>query len=109
MAWFDIKPVIVLNSGGWQTVRKPKPVAGVMSAEEIDRLDLGTLSGMSREGLAVLRKKLRLTMDELYPDCDPGTPAWELWEHRFDKLDAMVDRIDEILDDEDFDIDQEDW
>ena len=109
MGWFDIKPVIVLNSGGWPAVKKPKPVAGVMPAEEIDRLDPESLSGMNREALAVMRKKLRLTMDELYPDCDPGTPAWDLWERRFDKLDAMVDRIDEILDDEDFDNDQEDW
>lgn len=108
MGWFDIKPVIVINSGGWP-LKKPKKVAGVMSVKEIDRLNPETVSGMSREALAALREKLRLTMDELYLDSDPGEPGWALWERRYDKLEAMMDRIDEILDEEDSVTDQEDW
>ena len=42
-----------------------------MTAEAIDRLDPEMLSGMCREQLAAFRNKLWLTMDELYPDCDP--------------------------------------
>ena len=52
---------------------------------------------MSREQLVSLRKKLSDTADELYVDCDPGTPEWELWERRMDRLDSLIDRIDEIL------------
>lgn len=108
MGLFDIKTVIVINSGGWP-LKKPKKVAGVMSVKEIDRLNPENISGMNREALAAFREKLLLTMDELYLDADPGEPGWALWERRYDKLEAMVDRIDEILDEEDANTDEEEW
>lgn len=99
MGLFDVRTMVAITSG-FPDFREKKKSGNLFSPEEIDALEPGMLSGMSREQLALLRKKLSDTSDELYADCDPGTPEWDLWEQRMDKLDDLSDRIDEILEPE---------
>lgn len=96
MGLFDVKTMVVVQSG-FPFGKKRKPATDLFSPGEIDVLYPGMLSGMDREQLAVLWKRLSDTSDELYADCDPGMPEWEVWENRMDKLDEMLDRIDEML------------
>ena len=96
MGLFDVKTMVAITSG-FPDFREKRKSRNLFSQEKIDALEPGTLSGMSREQLVSLRKKLSDTADELYVDCDPGTPEWELWERRMDRLDSLIDRIDEIL------------
>ena len=100
MGLFNVRDMVVITSG-FPDFREKRKFGDLFSPEEIDVLDPGMLSGMSREQLVALRKKLSDTSDELDADCDPGTPEWALWERRMDKLDELSDRIDEILEPED--------
>ena len=100
MGLFNVRDMVVITSG-FPDFREKRKFGDLFSPEEIDALDPGMLSGMSREQLVSLQKKLSVTLDELDADCDPGTPEWETWERRMDKLDELSDRIDEILEPED--------
>lgn len=105
MGLLDVKTMVVVGSG-FPDFRVKKKSRDLFSLEELDTLDPKMLSDISREQLVSLRKKLSDTSDELFSDCDPGTPEWETWEKRMDKLDEMMDRIDEILESEK---EQKDW
>ena len=105
MGLFDVRNMVVITSG-FPDFREKKKTGDLFSPDEIDALDPGMLSGMSREELVSLRKKLSDTSYELYADCDPGTPEWDLWEQRMDKLDELSDRIDEILEPEEEDYEE---
>lgn len=98
----------VMIRRGVPLLEKRKPAADVLSPEEIDRLDPGMLSGMGRDALVSLRRKLSVTEGELDADCDPGTPEWEEWEQRMGKLPELMDRIDEMLDPEEDDPGEDD-
>lgn len=105
MAWFDIKPMIVISPNHFGRVPKKRPLPDVFSPAEIDNLDEDMLDGMERGRLLALRHKLSVTSDELDPgDCDPGSRQWAAWEKRMDRLEELMDCIDEMLEPE-----EEDW
>ena len=90
---------IIPDFSGWE-----KP-ADLFSAEEIDALDAGMLSGMSREELAALWRKLSDTYDGLASgDWEEDDPRWAVFERRLEHISEITELIDEILDpDEDED------
>ena len=78
---------------GWE-----KP-ADLFSAEEIDALDAGMLSGKKREELAALRRKLSDTYDGLESgDWEEDDPRWAVFERRLEHISEITEMIDEILD-----------
>ena len=91
-----MRTVVVIHPGlKGARLRQPE----VFSAEEIDRLDEGMLSGMDRRQLIALLQKLSDSFDWLVAgDWDPDDPRWEEWDKRLDRLDNMMDIIDGILD-----------
>ena len=77
---------------GWE-----KP-ADLFTAEEIDALDAGMLSGMSRE-LAALWRKLSDSYDGLESgDWEEDDPRWAVFERRLEHISEIMELIDGILD-----------
>ena len=77
---------------------REKP-ADLFFAEEIDALDAGMLSGMNREELAALRRKLSDSYDGLESgDWEEDDPRWAVFERRLEHISEITEMIDEILD-----------
>ena len=84
---------------GWE-----KP-ADLFSAEEIDALDAGMLSGMSREELAALWRKLSDSYDGLESgEWEEDDPRWAVFESRLEHICEITELIDEILDPDEDDV-----
>jgi hypothetical protein len=107
MGLFDVRSMVAITNG-FPDFREKRKSGNLFSPEEIDALEERMFSGMSQEELISLRKKLSDTADELYADCDPGTPEWELWGRRMDRLDFLMDQIDEILEPEGIEFEEDD-
>ena len=70
--------------------------ADLFSAEEIDELDVGMLSGIQREELDALRRKLSDTYDWLESgDWEEEDPRWDVFEKRLDHIREITELIDE--------------
>lgn len=96
-----MKTMIVIGNIPDFPTRTRKTMKDTFSAAEIDMMETDVSSSMGHEQLVSLRQKLSDTSDKLDPgDCDPGTPEWDAWEKRLDKLEVLIDQIDEILEPE---------
>ena len=94
----DMKTMIVIRSGMLYVPRVRKSM-DLFSGEEIDRLDVQMLSGLSREELLALKQKCLDSFDWLDSgDCDIDSPEMREWERLMARLNGIIDLIDDILD-----------
>ena len=87
----------VMTQKGFPYGKEQKPAVQVLSPDEFDRLYPGMLSGMDREELSLLRRRLSVTKKKMNADNDPGAPEQKAWEERMDKLEKLMGRIDKML------------
>lgn len=97
--------IVIGNTTEFPNINKP---VDMFSAEEIDQLESGMLSGLGERELVAPKQKLSDTFDWLEAgNWKAGDYRWEEWEKRLDRISDMMDSIEEILHPEERNEDEE--